>query len=131
MQGNGKNSPAARHDAPTQRASTIPPSHGTIRVGSLMVEYSIPAVRVAGRTVALTARQTALLCYLAERAGRWMSARELLVRACRAEHAESSVVRVHICELRKRLGCGAHLLESRKGFGYRLRSADDAEYHNA
>ena len=92
----------------------------TVRVGDLEVDTAARAVRRAGTAIALSAREYALLEYLALRAG------EIVTRTQIWEHvydfhsdAQSNVVDVYIGYLRKKLG-QPQLIHTRRGQGYVL-----------
>jgi DNA-binding response OmpR family regulator len=99
-----------------------------IRVGPLTLDTNARSVQVAGETVALTAREYALLELLARRAG------ELVTRGDIIEHCYdfaadslSNVVDVYIGYLRRKLERPgqARLIHTRRGQGYLL-AAEDA-----
>lgn len=85
-----------------------------------------PVARIAtrsGTAIALVPREFALLRYLAERAGRFVSRRELLeqVWGLRFDPG-TNVVAVHVSNLRAKLDrpFPTALIQGRKGLGYRL-----------
>jgi two-component system copper resistance phosphate regulon response regulator CusR len=91
--------------------------------GPLTIDTRSRQVRIAGRDVALTAREYALIEYLARRAG------EVVSRADIAEHVWddhydplSNVVDVYVTRLRRKLDRpGAEtLIRARRGEGYQL-----------
>jgi DNA-binding response OmpR family regulator len=90
-----------------------------IRIAGLEIDTTKRMVRRAGEAVALSAREYALLEYLAVRAG------ELVTRTEIWEHvydfhsdAQSNVVDVYIGYLRRKLG--HELIQTRRGQGYVL-----------
>jgi DNA-binding response OmpR family regulator len=106
----------ARVRALVRRRYTATP---VIRVGELEIDTTKRSVRRAGEAVVLSAREYALLEYLAMRTG------ELVTRTEIWEHvydfhsdAHSNVVDVYIGYLRKKLG--AELIQTRRGQGYVL-----------
>jgi DNA-binding response OmpR family regulator len=89
----------------------------TIRIGDLEIDTTKRSVRRGGEPVALSAREYALLEYLASRAGQLVTRTEIW------EHVydfnsdnHSNVVDVYIGYLRKKLGAG--LIHTRRGQGY-------------
>jgi len=78
---------------------------------------------VAGERLALTDREYAILRALVERAGDTVSRAEL--RACIDDggSSRSNAIDVHVSNLRAKLGVHAHLVETVRGGGYRLRGA--------
>lgn len=94
-----------------------------LTVGPLALNTRSRQVRVAGQVVALTAKEYALLEYLARRAG------DVVTRAEIAEHVWddhydplSNVVDVYIQRLRRKLDPpgGESLIRTRRGEGYQL-----------
>jgi len=98
-----------------------------IRVGDLEIDTRTRSVRRAGRPVVLTAREYAVLEFLALRAGQVVTRTELWehLYAFDAE-PESNVVDVYIGRLRKRLEGmkGPRLIHTRRGLGYVLGEAE-------
>jgi DNA-binding response OmpR family regulator len=94
-----------------------------IRVGSLEVDTRARRARRAGRAVVLSAREYALLEYLAHRAGQIVSRTELWDHAYdEAAEPGSNVLDVHISHLRKKIDDGHRdkLIHTRRGQGYVL-----------
>jgi DNA-binding response OmpR family regulator len=98
-----------------------------IRVGPLEIDTSARSVRRAGEALALTAREYAILEYLAARSGQVVSRAEIEehVYDGRAE-LTSNAVDSAICALRRRIDAdGApSLIETRRGLGYVLGGED-------
>jgi DNA-binding response OmpR family regulator len=78
------------------------------------------AVVVKGLRVVLTTRELAMFKYLRAKPKVWVNAAELLsaVSDCPSQR-DSTLVRVHMSAIRKKLGKYAHLIESRRTYGYR------------
>lgn len=95
-----------------------------IRISDLEIETTKRLVRRAGELVALSAREYAVLEYLATRMGQVVTRTDIWehVYDFHAE-ARSNVVDVYIGYLRKKLGAPA-LIHTRRGHGYVL--GDDA-----
>ena len=109
---------AARLDVSIRRRTAM-----TIRIGALQLD---PVARTASRSgapIALLPREFALVRYLAECAGRFVSRRELLeqVWGLRFDPG-TNVVAVHVSNLRAKLDrpFPTAMIEGRKGLGYRL-----------
>src|SRR5262245_8639326 len=90
-----------------------------IDLGAVVVDTRARSVTLAGRDVTLTAREYAVLEYLALHRG------ELVTRTALYEHlfdetddTMSNLVDVHVCSLRKKLG--RDLITTRRGQGYRI-----------
>lgn len=98
-----------------------------LRVGDLEIDTTAKSVRCGATSIDLTAREYALLEFLAARAG------EVVTRTDIWEHVydlhsepESNVVDVYIGHLRRKIeraGC-ARLIHTRRGQGYVLERAD-------
>lgn len=70
--------------------------------------------------VVFTARELSILQYLKARPRTWVTAAELLSIVCDCPmQRESTLIRVHLSAMRKKLGAHAHLIESRRTYGYR------------
>jgi two-component system copper resistance phosphate regulon response regulator CusR len=94
-----------------------------IRVGDLVVDTVSRRVTRAGRMVALTAREYALLEYLARRKGAIVTRSELRAHLYDlASEPASNVLDVHVSALRKKLDerGGPTLLHTYRGQGYML-----------
>jgi DNA-binding response OmpR family regulator len=90
-----------------------------LRVGDLVVDRSARRVVRAGREVALTAKEFAVLEHLASRAGEVVSKAEILEHGWDfAYDGDPNIVEVYVSALRRKLGAG--LIETVRGAGYRL-----------
>jgi len=98
-----------------------------VRVGRLVICPATFRAAYGGQGLSLTAREFAVLEYLARRSPSVVSAEELLEKVC-DEHANpfSNTIRVHLANLRRklRLAAGAELIETVVGRGYRLCPGD-------
>ena len=111
----------ARVRALLRRGPALHPDR--IEVGDLIIETRARMVERAGRELKLTAREYALLEYLARRHG------EVVTRAEIAEHVWdesfdpfSNLIEVYIQRLRRKVDDGfvPHLIRTRRGEGYTL-----------
>ncbi|MBI3737051.1 response regulator transcription factor, partial [Candidatus Sumerlaeota bacterium] len=97
-----------------------------LRVGEMEVDTASRSVRLKGQTVLLTAREYAILEFLALRSGEVVSRTEIEQRIY-DERVEpvSNVVDSAICALRRKLEsageCGAEIV-TRRGMGYSLQA---------
>jgi DNA-binding response OmpR family regulator len=92
-----------------------------VRVADLEIDTRARRVRRAGAVIALSAREYALLEYLAHRVGHIVSRTELWDHAYdEAAEANSNVLDVHISHLRRKIddGHGKKLIHTRRGQGY-------------
>jgi len=91
-----------------------------MKVGDIVVDRAARDVAVSGRSVQLTAKEFALLAYLAERRGKVVSRQELLSRVWGARYEGGErTVDIHVRRLRAKLGEDLPLLTLR-GSGYKL-----------
>lgn len=93
-------------------------------IGSLTIDRSAMTVHVDGEPVDLTATELKLLLSLAERRGR-VQGRALLLETVwdAAPDIQTRTVDMHIQRLRSKLGPAGDLIETVRGFGYRIPSA--------
>ncbi|MBX3189500.1 MAG: response regulator transcription factor [Labilithrix sp.] len=91
-----------------------------VKVGSLVVDRASHEVLVDGRPIALTAKEFALLAFLAQHRGRVFSRESLLARVWGARYdGGPRTVDIHVRRLRMKLG-DAFPLETLRGAGYKL-----------
>jgi DNA-binding response OmpR family regulator len=98
-------------------------SSSTIRVGDLEIDTTARVVRRRGTAIVLSAREYALLEYLAARRGQVVTRTEIWEHVYDfAAEPGSNVVDVYIGYLRKKLesGQGKKLIHTRRGQGYVL-----------
>jgi two-component system, OmpR family, phosphate regulon response regulator PhoB len=94
-----------------------------IVIGPLEIDTAAHVVRVSGQPVELTPTEFKLLHTLAERRGR-VQARTLLLQTVwdAAPDIQTRTVDMHVQRLRAKLGAAGDLVETVRGFGYRLRA---------
>jgi DNA-binding response OmpR family regulator len=98
-----------------------------LRVGDLEIDTRARRVKRAGAVVPLSAREYALLEYLAHRAGHIVSRTELWDHAYdEAAEPGSNVLDVHVSHLRRKIdeGHATKLIHTRRGQGYVLGEED-------
>ncbi|HXY29703.1 MAG TPA: response regulator transcription factor [Gemmatimonadaceae bacterium] len=95
----------------------------TIAIGPVVIDRSAHRVKLDGREIELTPTEFKLLLTLAERRGR-VQGRSLLLETVwdAAPDIQTRTVDMHIQRLRSKLGDAADLIETVRGFGYRLRA---------
>jgi DNA-binding response OmpR family regulator len=109
----------------TPTHTTLDSSIETARSRIISTEESPPSshrgtVIIDGNRIVLTAREMSLLLYLRARPRVWASTSELLSNVCDCSaQRDSTLVRVHVSSLRKKLGAFGKLIESRRSYGYR------------
>ena len=94
----------------------------TITLGQLEIDTAGHVVRVAGQPVELTPTEYKLLLLLAERRGRVQARAHLLESVWEAApDIQTRTVDMHVQRLRAKLGDAGEMIETVRGFGYRLR----------
>jgi DNA-binding winged helix-turn-helix (wHTH) protein len=102
-----------------------------MRRGELQREVALDpndfVLRIDGKSVTLTRTQFSILAYLIQNDGRWVTTGELIREVLGTHHQpDTSLVRVHVHAIRRRLGNCATWLESdrRRARGYRWRQSE-------
>jgi DNA-binding response OmpR family regulator len=91
-----------------------------MKVGSIVIDRAAREVLLDGKSVTLTAKEFALLAYLAERRGKVVSREELLRRVWGNRYEGGArTVDIHVRRLRAKLGASLPLATLR-GSGYKL-----------
>lgn len=112
----------ARLEAVLRRArATARPS--TLRVGALAVDLNRREAVLNGTPLTLTRREFDLLAYLAARADRVVSRRELLTEVWQQSYGDDQTIDVHLSWLRRKLGESAsapRYLHTVRGVGVML-----------
>ena len=95
-----------------------------VRLGPILIDRSAHRVTVDNAELDLTPTEFKLLVTLAERRGRVQS-RALLLEIVwdAAPDIQTRTVDMHVQRLRTKLGAAGELIETVRGFGYRLRAA--------
>ena len=92
--------------------------------GPLRIDKAAMSVSVDGEDVDLTATEYKLLMLLAERRGRVQARAHLLESVWEAApDIQTRTVDMHVQRLRTKLGAAGDLIETVRGFGYRLKAA--------
>jgi two-component system phosphate regulon response regulator PhoB len=92
-----------------------------VRVGAVRIDRAAHEVRVDGDLIDLTPTEYKLLLTLAERRGRVL-ARTLLLETVweAAPDIQTRTVDMHVQRLRTKLGASGDMIETVRGFGYRI-----------
>jgi two-component system phosphate regulon response regulator PhoB len=99
-------------------------SADVLRVGPVLIDRAAHTVTVDGRELELTPTEYRLLLTLAERRGRVQARGHLLETVWEAApDIQTRTVDMHVQRLRSKLGAAGELIETVRGFGYRLRAA--------
>ncbi len=94
-----------------------------LQVGPITIDRAAHQVTVGGDSLDLTATEYKLLLTLAERRGRVQDRAHLLERVWdAAPDIQTRTVDMHVQRLRSKLGAAGHLIETVRGFGYRITS---------
>jgi two-component system, OmpR family, phosphate regulon response regulator PhoB len=94
-----------------------------LTVGTLRIDRAAMTVDVDGRRIELTPTEFKLLLTLAERRGRVQARGHLLETVWEAApDIQTRTVDMHVQRLRSKLGDAGELIETVRGFGYRLRA---------
>lgn len=97
-------------------------------VGAVEIDRDAHAVLLDGKQLELTATEYKLLITLADRRGRVQSRAQLLESVWEsAPDIQTRTVDMHVQRLRAKLGVSGDLIETVRGFGYRLRRPVDSD----
>jgi DNA-binding response OmpR family regulator len=117
----------ARVKALLRRSNTRDDHQQVIRSGELTIDLSGHEVSFRGQRIGLTATEFRILEFLAARPGRVFSRDEIIDAALGNDTAVfDRTVDVHITAIRRKLGAGGDMIETVRGFGYKLRTSADA-----
>jgi two-component system, OmpR family, phosphate regulon response regulator PhoB len=95
-------------------------------LGAVQIDKDAHTVTLDGRPVDLTATEYKLLITLAERRGRVQSRAQLLETVWEsAPDIQTRTVDMHVQRLRAKLESSGEMIETVRGFGYRLRRAGE------
>jgi two-component system phosphate regulon response regulator PhoB len=98
-------------------------SSDVLTVGTIVIDRNAKAVTVGGEPVDLTPTEYRLLLALAERPGRVQARAHLLETVLEsAPDIQTRTVDMHVQRLRTKLGDARDLIETVRGFGYRMRA---------
>jgi two-component system phosphate regulon response regulator PhoB len=97
----------------------------TLRIGTLLIDRDSHRVSVDDRVVELTPTEYKLLLLLAERRGRVQGRSHLLQIVWEAApDIQTRTVDMHVQRLRSKLGTAGDMIETVRGFGYRINAAN-------
>jgi two-component system, OmpR family, phosphate regulon response regulator PhoB len=95
-----------------------------VQIGTLSIDRDSHRVTVGGREVELTPIEFKLLLLLADRRGRVQGRAQLLEAVWdAAPDIQTRTVDMHVQRLRTKLGSAGDLIETVRGFGYRIKAA--------
>lgn len=93
-----------------------------LRLGPLSIDTLGQRLELDGREVEVTAAEMAILVALARRPGAAVTRRVLAAHALDPDAQSDRHLDAHVSRLRQKLGGHAHLVETVRGIGYRLRA---------
>ncbi len=105
------------------RRARSAPEPRTLQVGGLVVDVDRRAAALDGGPLALTRREFDLLAYLAARADRVVTRKELLAEVWQLTYGDDQTIDVHLSWLRRKLGESAarpRYLHTVRGVGFML-----------
>jgi two-component system phosphate regulon response regulator PhoB len=107
-----------------RRVGAAPEAGDVLHAGPLRIDRAAHKVTVDDREVELTPTEFKLLLLLAERRGR-VQARKLLLETVweAAPDIQTRTVDMHVQRLRTKLRSAGSLIETVRGFGYRMKAA--------
>ena len=112
-----------RVSAILRRARAAAVSADVVVVGPLQIDRAHHRVTASGRPIELTATEFRLLLTLALRRGRVQNRAQLLEEVWEAApDVQTRTVDMHVQRVRAKLGEEAELIETIRGFGYRMRA---------
>ncbi len=104
-----------------RRMDSVPAHVDELEVGGIKVDRIRHQVQIDGQSLEFTATEFKLLTVLMERCGRLQSREVLLNDVWGYESViDTRTVDTHIRRLREKLGAAADLIETVRGFGYRM-----------
>jgi two-component system phosphate regulon response regulator PhoB len=110
-----------RVQAILRRTARGTPVSDVLTVGPIAIDRSAHVVTVDRKSVELTATEYKLLLLLAERRGRVQARTQLLESVWEAApDIQTRTVDMHVQRLRAKLGAAGDLIETVRGFGYRI-----------
>ena len=110
-----------------RRSTAVPAAGEMLVIGALAIDRAAHTVSVRGSDVELTPTEFKLLLLLAERRGRVQGRAQLLENVWEAApDIQTRTVDMHVQRLRTKLGTAGDLIETVRGFGYRLKAPRDA-----
>lgn len=104
-----------------RRSAAVPSTGDLLTIGAISIDRAAHKVLVRGEEIELTPTEFKLLLTLAERRGRVQGRSQLLETVWEAApDIQTRTVDMHVQRLRAKLGAGGDLIETVRGFGYRL-----------
>ena len=109
--------------------ATSPDSSQTLTIGPIVIDGAAHRVTNDGVEVDLTPTEYKLLTTLVERRGRVQARAHLLESVwAAAPDIQTRTVDMHVQRLRMKLGAAGELIETVRGFGYRIRGTEPSRH---
>ena len=103
--------------------AVVKPTGDMLQIGAIEIDRAEHRVRVDGSDVELTPTEYKLLMTLADRRGRVQARAHLLETVWEAApDIQTRTVDMHVQRLRAKLGAAGDVIETVRGFGYRIRA---------
>jgi two-component system phosphate regulon response regulator PhoB len=110
-----------------RRSAAAPAAADVLTIGAIAIDRAAHTVTVSGHDVELTPTEFKLLLLLAERRGRVQGRAQLLEHVWEAApDIQTRTVDMHVQRLRTKLGAAGDLIDTVRGFGYRIKAPRDA-----
>ena len=110
-----------------RRSASAAPTGELLTIGALSIDRAAHKVKASGREIELTPTEYKLLLLLAELRGRVQGRAQLLETVWEAApDIQTRTVDMHVQRLRTKLDTAGDLIETVRGFGYRLKAPRDA-----
>ncbi|MDQ8154607.1 MAG: response regulator transcription factor [Gemmatimonadota bacterium] len=110
-----------------RRSAAAPAAGDLLTIGALSIDRAAHTVAVRGVDIDLTPTEYKLLLLLAERRGRVQGRAQLLESVWEAApDIQTRTVDMHVQRLRAKLETAGDLIETVRGFGYRLKAPRDS-----
>jgi len=107
------------------RAPAASGGGSVLKIGPIAIDRAAHTVKVKGTAIELTRIEFRLLHLLAERRGRVQTRPQLLESVWEARSdIQTRTVDMHVQRLRSKLGAAGDLIETVRGFGYRMKSGE-------
>ena len=98
-----------------------------LALGPIEISFDELTVRAGGHSIALTCMEFDTLAYLMRNAPRVISQQELFSSVAGSVYqAQSSLMRVHVSNLRRKLGGHGHVIQTVRGRGFQFVVAGDS-----
>jgi DNA-binding response OmpR family regulator len=124
--------PATHKGAIDERGEIRAAAAETLTVGPICLDFESYVAQLRDRTIALTRLEFDLLAYLMQHARKVVSQEELVRQVTHGiYHAGGSLIRVHMTNLRRKLGADRALITTVRGRGFRFLECGDSRIESS